>query len=116
MKKMIFMIVLLLSTISFANQQTPIQQVKDGVEVVKTLNKEVNSLKESISKPSFKTEKQKPGFLSTTSNGIGTVYGDTKNGVSTLYNDIKSMAPDAKSAITEIYNELKKYPHILGIY
>lgn len=109
MKKMILMVVLLLSTISFANQQTPIQQVKDGVEVVKTLNKEVNSLIQSIKQPTFsKSDKVKPGFLSTTSNGIGTVYGDTKNGVSTLYNDVKSLYPDAKSTIQELYDQIKK--------
>jgi hypothetical protein len=110
MKKMILMVVLLPSTISFANQQqTPIQQVKDGVEIVKTLNKEVTSLKENVSKPTFtKSDTTKPGFLSTTSNGISEVYGDGKNGVSTLYNDVKSLYPDAKSTIQELYNQIKK--------
>lgn len=108
MKKMILMVVLLLSTISFANQQTSIQQAKDGVEVVKTLNKEIKSLTQTIKQPSFKQNNSKSEFLSTTSNGISEVYGDGKNGVSTLYNDVKSLYPDAKTTIQELYDQIKK--------
>jgi hypothetical protein len=105
MKKIILMIVLLLSTITIA--QTSVQQVKDGVETFKSLNKEVSSLKQNVLKNDFKIENKNPGFLSKTTDGVSTVYNDSKEGVSTLYNDVKSLAPDAKYAIKEIYDTLK---------
>jgi hypothetical protein len=135
MKKMILIAALMLSTtISFANkQQTVNEKIQNGLkEVSSTLNEtkttlnQVNDLKQELSltnknlnlnqvsslnvtKPTFsKSDTIKPGFLSTTSNGIGTVYGDTKNGVSTLYGDVKSLYPDAKLTIQELYNQIKK--------
>ena len=139
-------VLLLLSTISFANkqievdypqsiysqQQTVNEKIQNNLKEVrstlsetkqtllqvnslkeelsltnKNLNK-INSLKPNVLQPTFTQNNSKPGFLSTTSNGIGTVYGDTKEGVSTLYNDVKSIAPDAKSTIQELYNQIKK--------
>ncbi len=134
MKKMILMIVLLLSTISFANQQQTVNEkiqnslkkVSSTLNETKTTLNQVNDLKQELSstnknlnlnkvnslnvaKPTIsKSDTTKPGFLSTTSNGIGTVYGDTKNGVSTLYSDVKSLYPDAKLTIQELYNQIKK--------
>lgn len=133
MKKIILMIVLLLSTISFANQQQTVnekiqnslKEVNSTLNETKTTLNQVNNLKQELSsknkylnlnqnnfsniiKSTNKSNTNNQGFLKTTSNGIGTVYGDTKNGVSTLYNDVKSLYPDAKLTIQELYNQIKK--------
>jgi len=108
--KKISLMMILSSAMSFAQEQTVNEQVKDGFNTAKTIVTEAKSLKEElkVTKPTFTETKKSSNFLDTTSNGIGTVYGDTKNGVSTLYNDVKSLSPDAKSAIQEIYSEIKK--------
>lgn len=99
MKKFSIVIILLLTTLSFA---------KDRKEEIKeTIQNSLQPIKNSFDKTVTKVNNTGSSIIGQTSNGIGTIYGDTKNSVSTVYTDIKSLAPDAKSALQEIYSTLK---------
>lgn len=52
-------------------------------------------------------EKQSEKIVNSGTNGISTVYSDTKQGVSTIYNDVKSLAPDAKETLKYFYKEIR---------
>jgi len=100
MKQFILMALMLVSTLLVTGTETT-NKITQPIE--SALTKTQNSLNAATAsvKETNKT------FLGQTSNGVSTVYGDTKNGISTMYNDVKSVAPDAKAAMKEIYNVIK---------
>jgi hypothetical protein len=100
MKKFILLGLLLIQTLlvtATEKTNTIIQPIESALtKTQNSLNAATSSVKET-----------NKSFLGQTSNGVSTVYGDTKNGISTMYNDVKSVAPDAKAAMKEIYNTIK---------
>ncbi len=100
------MTLMLVSTLLVNGTEKEISKITNRITqpVETALNKTTNSVNNATS--SFKETNKT--FIGQTSNGVSTVYGDTKNGISTMYNDVKSLAPDAKSAMQEIYSTLKE--------
>jgi len=101
MKKFILMTLLMMSISSVANTEKPLDKITQPVETA------LNKTTSSISKATTSISTTNKSFLNQTTDGVSTVYGDGKNGITTMYNDVKSLAPDAKSVMKEIYNTLK---------